>query len=522
MNSLLRAPALTLMISLLALNAFNAAQAEEKNIEVKVGDTLSTIIAEHYPNYKTSKVLSQAIFEANLASFKNQSIHQLIVGKTLRLPDPTTIPNLQTPVPKPEEPTSTATEDKEQANLKSQLKTLEAEKKQLATELKALSTASTNPAATAPTVETDAPDPTILMQQLDEIESANEQILADKNKLLKEQEDLKKQLQTLEADKKQLETKLANQATPAATNEAASTTPETLPAEALDPAVLMQQLDAIESANEQILADKKQLEQERDQLKQQLQTLQAGDNQAEATASSPTAAATTETASVNPDTPDPAILMQQLDEIEAANEQLITDKNKLQSDLETAQQQLKERDQTMSVLTGQINETKEQLENSQKELLLANAARASAELNKASLEKQRGSWLPWLLALVMLPIGWLLGRRSKASSAPIPETKQAAAVNASAAPAATTTVAPTTPLAELPTTAEFSPLALASTAPAMAANDDNMDAAIKLDIVRAYLDLRDPTAASSLLKEVLREGGQRQQQEAREILSFLA
>lgn len=522
MNSLLRTPALTLTISLLALHAFSVAQAEEKNVEVKAGDTLSTIIAEHYPNYKTSKALTQAIFEANLASFKNQSLHQLIVGKTLRLPDPATIPNLQAPTPEPEAP-SIATENKELAELKSQLKTLAAEKEHLAKELKTLSTAATNPATTAPpTAETDAPDPTILMQQLDEIESANEQILADKNKLLKEQEDLKKQLQTLEADKKQLETKLASQATPAATNEAASTTPETTSAEALDPAILMQQLDAIESANEQILADKQQLEQERDQLKQQLQTLQAGDNQTEATASSPTAATTTETANANPDAPDPAILMQQLDEIEAANEQLITDKNKLQSDLETAQQQLKERDQTMSVLTGQINETKEQLDNSQKELLLANAARASAELNKASLEKQRGSWLPWLLALVMLPIGWLLGRRSKASSAPIPETKQAA-INTSVAPTATTTTeAPPTQLTELPTIAEFSPLALASTAPAIAANDDNMDAAIKLDIVRAYLDLRDPIAASSLLKEVLREGGQRQQQEAREILSFLA
>lgn len=515
MNSLLRTPVLTLTISLLALNAFNVVQAEEKTIEVKAGDTLSSIIAEHYPSYKTSKTLTQAIFEANLASFKNQSVHQLIVGKTLRLPDPKTIVDLQAPEAAPET-IPTNSNDKELADLKSRLKTLEAEKEQLAKQLKDLNstaTAATNPVT--PSADTEKPDPAILMQQLDEIESANEQILADKNKLLKEQEDLKKQLQTLEADKKQLETKLASQATPAATNEAAST-PETTTAEAPDPAILMQQLDAIESANEQILADKKQLEQERDQLKQQLQTLQAGNKQAEATAASPTAA-TPETANATPDTPDPAILTQQLDEIEAANEQLINAKNKLQSDLETAQQQLKERDQTMSVLTGQVNETKEQLDNSQKELLLANAARASAELNKASLEKQRGSWLPWLLSLIALPIGWLLGRRSKEVTPPLPEATKTATTNTPVA-----TSAPT-PLAspELPNAAELSPLAPTATVQAIAANDDNMDAAIKLDIVRAYLDLRDSTAASSLLKEILREGGQRQQQEAREILSFL-
>lgn len=515
MKCLLRTPVLTLAISLLALNTVSVVQAAEKTIEVKAGDTLSTIIAEHYPSYKTSKVLTQAIFEANLSSFKNQSVHQLIVGKTLRLPDPTNIPNLQAPAPKPETANTTNT-DKELADLKNQLKTLETEKEQLAKELANLTATASSTASTetAPS-QTDAPDPAILLQQLDEIESANEQILADKTKLLKEQEELKQQLQTLEADKKQLETKLANQAAPTVPDQAASPPPEATSAEALDTATLIQQLDAIESANEQILADKKQLEQERDQLKQQLQTLQAGDKQAEATVSSPTAAST-ETANANPDAPDPAILMQQLDEIEAANEQLITDKNKLQSDLETAQQQLKERDQTMSALTGQVTETKTQLENSQKELLLANAARASAELNKASLEKQRGSWLPWLLALIMLPIGWLLGRRSQEVIAPKPEKTPLSSTPAASADSSVHPIEP-----DLSKTAELSALAPTVQTQAIAANDDNMDAAIKLDIVRAYLDLRDPAAASSLLKEVLREGGQRQQQEAREILSFL-
>lgn len=512
MKSLLRSPALTLTASLAILCQIPLAYAEDKNIEVKAGDTLSTIIAEHYPNYKNNKAIMQALMEANPASFKNQSVHQLIVGKTLRLPDAASIPNLQPAELKTETATITnsAQTEQELIQLKNQLKTLEADKTQLATQVKELSAAGT-----------DTPDPAILIQQLDEIESANEQILAEKNKLTKEQEDLKKQLQTLEADKKQLETKLAEQASPAAPNEAASTT-ESVPADAIDPAILMQQLDEIESANEQILADKKQLEQERDQLKQQVQTLQAGNKQAEATA---TASTTTPDAATNVDAPDPAILMQQLDEIEAANEQLLTDKNKLQSDLDTAQQQLKEREQTMSALSGQITESKQQLETTQQELLLANAARASAELNKASLEKQRGSWLPWLLALLMLPVGWFLGRRSKVPE-PTPDTHKAVETRAISTAAVATATATAQPLEQdtastLPNVAELAQTDPSIANQTIAANDDNVDAAIKLDIVRAYLDLRDPTAASSLLKEVLHEGGRQQQQEAREILSFL-
>lgn len=530
MKSLLRSPALTLTASLALLCQIPLAYAEDKNIEVKSGDTLSTIIAEHYPASKNNKAIMQALLAANPESFKNQSVHQLIVGKTLRLPDAASIPNLQPAEPKLEATTTagSAQADQELAELKDKLKALEADKAQLTNQVKELNAAASTQAAAAvtSTATTEAaPDPAMLMQQLDEIESANEQILADKNKLAKEQEELKQQLQTLTADKKQLEAKLAEQAAPASTNAVASPPTESAATDALDPAILMQQLDEIESANEQILADKKQLEQERDQLKQQLQTLQAGNNQVATTPIETTSTEAT-AASANPDAPDPAILMQQLDEIEAANEQLLTDKNKLQSDLSTAQQQLKEREQTMSALSGQITENKQQLETTQQDLLVANAARASAELNKASLEKQRGSWLPWLLALVMLPVGWLLGRRSKAPEPTNPVTSKTVTAPSAAAvsPAATdtTTAEPAQAIVTaLPNVAELAQTNVAMASQTAAANDDNVDAAIKLDIVRAYLDLRDSTAASSLLKEVLREGGRQQQQEAREILSFL-
>jgi FimV-like protein len=51
---------------------------------------------------------------------------------------------------------------------------------------------------------------------------------------------------------------------------------------------------------------------------------------------------------------------------------------------------------------------------------------------------------------------------------------------------------------------------------------ESPDAELKLDIARAYLDLREPEAAAEILREVIVEGGSRQQQEAGEILSFIA
>ena len=125
----------------------------------------------------------------------------------------------------------------------------------------------------------------------------------------------------------------------------------------------------------------------------------------------------------------------------------------------------------------------------------------------------------------MLPVGWFLGRRSKAPE-PTPHTHKAVDTGAGAIATAAVATATAQPLAQdtastLPNVAELAQTDPTIANQTIAANDDNVDAAIKLDIVRAYLDLRDPTAASSLLKEVLHEGGRQQQQEAREILSFL-
>ena len=43
----------------------------------------------------------------------------------------------------------------------------------------------------------------------------------------------------------------------------------------------------------------------------------------------------------------------------------------------------------------------------------------------------------------------------------------------------------------------------------------------KLDLARAYVDMGDPTGARSILKEVLDEGDESQQQQAQQLLDSL-
>ncbi len=116
--------------------------------------------------------------------------------------------------------------------------------------------------------------------------------------------------------------------------------------------------------------------------------------------------------------------------------------------------------------------------------------------------------LPWillgLLALLTLPLLWLLQR-------------QRAAVPAAAVASRVTTEPTASVVAPLPVTTGLPPATVSIVPPL----DENPDAALKLDIARAYLDLRDSTGAADILQDVLVEGGEQQRQEAREILSFI-
>lgn len=179
--------------------------------------------------------------------------------------------------------------------------------------------------------------------------------------------------------------------------------------------------------------------------------------------------------------------------------------------------QLAEKERVTETLKTQLAETKRQNDALQEEL----------QTKITTMESNSSNNLPWiisaLLALVMLPLLWLLKQKMQAlptvsvANQALKKEPVAKPVTQAAAPK----VADSLPTATIATpTATVTPVV--SNARADDHSDDNLEADIKLDMARAYMDLRNASAAAEILQDVLVEGGARQRQEAREILSFIS
>lgn len=185
----------------------------------------------------------------------------------------------------------------------------------------------------------------------------------------------------------------------------------------------------------------------------------------------------------------------------------------LQAQLDAAKQEAQDSQAKAKALEGELataNSATDTLRNEVEKLRAATAVAASKDSSSSSL--------PWillgLLALLTLPLIWLLRRKQGETAPVVARVEKAAEVAVVAAPPAPM------PLAEPPAAAEVQ--VAATPAQPVAAVPENPDAALKLDIARAYLDLRDSTAAADILQDVLVEGGDQQRLEAREILSFIS
>lgn len=177
----------------------------------------------------------------------------------------------------------------------------------------------------------------------------------------------------------------------------------------------------------------------------------------------------------------------------------------LQQQLKDAQQSLQQSETAKQGLQTQLDELRTQNSALQNDVQQLRASMAVAESSKAT-----ASSLPWillgLLALLTLPLIWLLRRKQAPLVVPIPVAtdtlaERSAPPSVSIAPATASTVHVASPPPSQP---------------------DDPEAGLKLDIARAYLDLRDSEAAANILQDVLGEGNERQRQEAREILSFIS
>jgi FimV-like protein len=186
-------------------------------------------------------------------------------------------------------------------------------------------------------------------------------------------------------------------------------------------------------------------------------------------------------------------------------------------DVTAISKQLAEKERVTETLKTQLAETKRQNDALQEEL----------QTKITTIEGNSSSNLPWiisaLLALVMLPLLWLLKQKMHAlptvsagnkavTKESIAKSTPTASASKTAEPVAATLTTPTTSVAPPAT----------NTARIDDHSDDNLEADIKLDMARAYMDLRNASAAAEILQDVLAEGGARQRQEAREILSFIS
>ena len=390
---------LALLSSLVALSLSlpGIASAEEKTWEIKPNDTLGIVVAKQYPGYGNRNAIMQAILKANPDAFVGTNINRLIVGKTLTLPEASSIPDLKPPAP----PATAANASVDKATLQ-RLEALEAERKEMEETLKLL-----------------------------EEENA---ALQDMVKNYEESKQAKEAELTQLADKvKDLESKLAGSATTTAATPSSGT-----------------ETDALAT------------------LKTDVATLQ-------------------------------------------------TENTELKNQLTAAKQALEESTTATTGLKTQLDELKRQ-----NDLLNNDLQQAHASVSVAEKKSSGSNWLPWallgLLTLLMLPLLWMLKRNREE---PRVKTVIAPPKPVPLVPAPKPSDPATTAISTLPTVGSVTMPVTEPEIPAVMI-PESPDAELKLDIARAYLDLREPEAAAEILREVIVEGGSRQQQEAGEILSFIA
>ncbi|PIE01366.1 MAG: hypothetical protein CSA79_00630 [Thiothrix nivea] len=480
MNISFRLRPLVLAFLLSVVTGTAVAQAGT-TITVKENDTLSAIVQSAYPQFRNRNAIMQLILQRNPQAFRSGDINFLIIGRELQLPDTGELTELGlSPVQAPSQLSQTAKVEPD-PELAQRLQRIVMEKDQL-------------------------------QKQLQQLESENQLLRDNITRLekLKEQQDeqiqqLEQRLQALQAT---LEQQQAQQPsvdnTQVADNEASAALTET-----------REQLTQLQSRFETSEQQRRELqnrfetsEQQRQELQTQLTGLQQQQTQGVVDAETGEDAGTA--ADLQAAQNQLMISEADLKILRADNEQLVADlqaaKDQLilgESDLETLRTELDVLDKQNVVLQTEIDQIK---------------AAAAKDVTLAPAGASEQSWTSlglWLLMLLLLPVAWLLGQRSR----PAPAVASSSALVSSTDTAAKPTVV-SDPVAPDPQVADdLSGTGFGSGA---AVIPDDPDVAIKLDMARAYLDLRDAEAANDVLQEVIREGGSAQQQEAREILSFIS
>jgi FimV-like protein len=215
----------------------------------------------------------------------------------------------------------------------------------------------------------------------------------------------------------------------------------------------------------------------------------------------------------------------------------------LREDLSRAEEALITQQQQNEYLEERIRELESQLarrdEGSVADEDLANTENRLREQRQAAAQEPReqarpwyariGVWLIGLLVAAAALVGWLFSRRAAAHGAAVAgpaeslrdikheaeDVLRVLADDRAQKPAAGATAGPPEPPADQP-----APRA-GAVEDAELLDEDSSDPEIQLDLARAYISMGDREAARVILQEVVNNGSEAQQAEARKMLGFL-
>ncbi len=491
--------------------------AETTVVEIKANDTLGAIVSDAYPGYRDRDALMQLILERNPEAFLNNNVNFLVLGKTLNLPGADELGAAIQAAPPPP-PVQQVVSPVIVVEAESRLKQITEERDQLQQQLEQLETDNKALRDTVSRLEATGIQQSAQLKKLEEqIEAlksdAEEQFAADdapSPEVVKQLADSSKKLEQLQS--RYDESVKGNQVLQQQLTEKAA-----LESEASE---LKKQLSELQGGGEVQKTTNTELQSQLDALKQQSESLRADNEKV--------------VAELNAVSAKLEISESEADalrtELDASNKQLEVS----QSEVVTLRTELNTSNESNSALNSEIEQVKAAAENEAAALRTElntsneNNTALSSEIGqiKAAAEtdvtlapvnpsdKPGSTWWPWLLALLLLPVAWLLGQRSR----PVPITSIPEAKVGVKTIEIATAADPVVP--EALTSDQLDQMAFSGIK--AVTKPDDPDAAIKLDMARAYLDLRNAEAANDVLKEVIQEGGSRQQQEAKEIQSFIA
>ena len=431
--------------------------------EVKPGDSLSKIVAKNYPDVakQSHDIIMQYLLEKNPDAFSKKNINSLRVGKTLRLIDKEKIQDLKPELVTVTSKTITATI----------FKKLQEENKSLQKQIKELKAKLASNKQSSSQIE----------------QKGDEQVLANNAKLFEDLKEANKKIADLQTQIEQLNALVDKYEKEQ--KEASQSAENTATSDGKSVEDLKTELEQLRSLVTKYEADQEDADAQIQKLQEQLKAVGA-----------------------NPQTEDTA------DTASTSNDEIAN----LQAEIESLKQEntiLKEQLDAAKTQSSQDTATIKQLQDQLATNNHPSEAKQVASNTATTPQKSSGSGLAifsWLLPLLTILIGLYLLLRLIKRMRDKKATEEFKAAMVTTASANTATAFGIDGSAPAPYQEVHSNNN--GTSSNAIEEEDSLEAAVKLNIAKAYFELQDQEAANEILQEVMIEGSRKQKEEAEKLV----